>query len=179
MSGQRTLRRTVLGRVAVGLLAVAAVGLLAPVAAATPEDDADAAITAAWQAAGGDTGLLGPKDGGVYPAGEGFGQNFAGGKIFFTPATGAHIMTGAILDKYMSLGGPADGDLGFPTIDEGAGTRPGQPQHHVQRRRQPGDLLDPRHRCAGRSRADQRRVGQARRLGGTARRAGRRRDVPR
>ena len=124
MSGQRGMRRTVLGRVAIGLLAVAAVGLMAPVAAATPQDDADAAITEAWQAAGGDTGLLGPKDGGVYPAGDGFGQNFPGGKIFFTPATGAHIMTGAILDKYMSLGGPADGDLGFPTIDEGAGRAP-------------------------------------------------------
>jgi uncharacterized protein with LGFP repeats len=124
MNGQQTVRRTMLGRLAVGLLAVAAVGLLAPVAAATPQDDADAAITAAWQAAGGDTGLLGPKDGGVYPAGEGFGQDFPGGKIFFTPATGAHIMTGAFLDKYMSLGGPADGDLGFPTIDEGAGKAP-------------------------------------------------------
>src|SRR6476646_10499529 len=88
MNGQQTVRRTMLGRLAVGLLAVAAVGLLAPVAAATPQDDADAAITAAWQAAG------------------------------------AHIMTGAILDKYMSLGGPADGDLGFPTIDEGAGKAP-------------------------------------------------------
>ena len=124
MSGQWAIRRTVLGRVAIGLLAVAAVGLLAPVAAATPQDDADAAITDAWQAAGGDTGPLGPKDGGVYPAGDGFGQNFPGGRIFFTPATGAHIMTGAILDKYMSLGGPADGDLGFPTIDEGAGRAP-------------------------------------------------------
>src|SRR3954454_7165991 len=124
MSGQWAMRRTVLGRVAIGLLAVAAAGLLAPVATATPQDDADAAITAAWQAAGGDTGPLGPKDGGVYPAGDGFGQNFPGGKIFFTPATGAHIMTGAILDKYLSLGGPADGDLGFPTIDEGAGKAP-------------------------------------------------------
>src|SRR6476620_6211655 len=124
MTGQRTVGRTALGRVAIGLLAVAALGLLSPVAKATPQDDADAAITAAWQAAGGDTGPLGPKDGGVYPAGEGFGQDFPGGKIFFTPATGAHIMTGAILDKYMSLGGPADGDLGFPTIDEGAGKAP-------------------------------------------------------
>jgi uncharacterized protein with LGFP repeats len=125
MTGQRTVRRTVLGRMAIGLLAVAALGLLTPVAAATPQDDADAAINAAWQAAGGDMGPLGPKDGGVYPAGDGFGQNFPGGKIFFTPATGAHIMTGAILDKYMSLGGPADGDLGFPTIDEGDGRAPG------------------------------------------------------
>ena len=124
MTRQRTVGRTALRRVAVGLLAVAALGLLSPVARATPQDDADAAITAAWDAAGGDTGPLGPKDGGVYPAGDGFGQNFPGGKIFFTPATGAHIMTGAILDKYMSLGGPADSDLGFPTIDEGAGRAP-------------------------------------------------------
>jgi len=84
MTGQRTVGRTALGRVAIGLLAVAALGLLSPVAKATPQDDADAAITAAWQAAGGDTGSLGPKDGGVYPAGDGFGQNFPGGKIFFT-----------------------------------------------------------------------------------------------
>ena len=125
---QMTKRGIVLGgliaRTTIGLLSAAALVFFAPVAVATPQDDADAAITAAWQAAGGDTGPLGPKDGGVYPAGDGFGQNFPGGKIFFTPATGAHAMTGAILDKYMSLGGPADGDLGFPTIDEGAGKAP-------------------------------------------------------
>ncbi|OBF37817.1 hypothetical protein A5724_11240 [Mycobacterium sp. ACS1612] len=125
MKGLRSARRTGLRRLAVGLLAAAALVLAAPSAWATPQDDADAAITAAWLAAGGDTGPLGPKDGGVYPAGDGFGQNFPGGKIFFTPATGAHVMTGAILDKYMSLGGPADGDLGFPTIDEGAGKAEG------------------------------------------------------
>jgi len=122
MSGQRTLRSTVIGRVAVGLLTAGV--LLAPVAAATPESDANDAITASWQAGGGDTGPLGPKDGDVYPVGAGFGQNFAGGKIFFTPATGAHIMTGAILDRYQSLGGPADSDLGFPTMNEGAGKAP-------------------------------------------------------
>ena len=125
MSGQRRLRSTMIGRVAVGLLAGAAMLLLSPVASATPESDADAAITAAWDANGGDTGSLGARDGGVYPAGEGFGQNFAGGKIFFTPAVGAHIMKGAILEKYESLGGPANSDLGFPTIDEGAGRAPG------------------------------------------------------
>ncbi len=113
-----------IARTTIGLLSAAMLILFAPVAAADPESDADAAITAAWDAGGGDTGPLGPKDGGVYPAGEGFGQNFAGGKIFFTPATGAHIMTGAILEKYESLGGPADSDLGFPTIDEGAGRAP-------------------------------------------------------
>jgi uncharacterized protein with LGFP repeats len=112
-------------RMTIGLLSAAALVFCAPIAAATPESDADAAITAAWDASGGDTGSLGPKDGGVYPVGEGFGQNFAGGKMFFTPATGARIMTGAILEKYESLGGPANSDLGFPTIDEGDGRAPG------------------------------------------------------
>jgi uncharacterized protein with LGFP repeats len=124
MSGQWTVRGAVLGRLAIGLLAVTVAVLLAPVAAATPESDAGDAINAAYDAGGGAGGPLGPKDGDVYPVGDGFGQNFAGGKIFFTPATGAHIMTGAILEKYESLGGPADSDLGFPTIDEGAGRAP-------------------------------------------------------
>jgi uncharacterized protein with LGFP repeats len=124
MTKRGMVRSGLMARTTIGLLSAAALVLFAPIASATPESDADAAITAAWQAAGGDTGPLGPKDGGVYPAGQGFGQNFPGGKIFFTPATGAHIMTGAILDKYMSLGGPADSDLGFPTIDEGPGKAP-------------------------------------------------------
>ena len=124
MTGLRTLLGGVTRRVGVALVMTAAVVLLAPVAAATPETDADAAISQAWDAGGGATGPLGPKDGTVYAAGTGFGQNFAGGKIYFTPETGAHIMQGAILDKYLSLGGPADGDLGFPTIDEGAGKAP-------------------------------------------------------
>jgi uncharacterized protein with LGFP repeats len=113
-----------IARTTIGLLSAAMLILFAPAAVATPDSDADAAISAAWDAGGGATGPLGPKDGGVYPIGEGFGQNFAGGKIFFTPATGAHIMTGLILAKYESLGGPADSDLGFPTIDEGAGRAP-------------------------------------------------------
>lgn len=109
-------------RLAVGLLALVVAALVAPaVASATPESDADAAVTAAWEANGGDGGPLGPRQGGVYAVGSGFAQNFAGGKMFFTPATGAHFMQGAILEKYEALGGAADGDMGFPTIDEGAG----------------------------------------------------------
>ena len=109
-------------RMTLGLVAAAAlVTLMAPIATADPQTDADDAINAAWTAAGGDTSQLGPKDGGVYPVGAGFGQNFAGGAIYFTPATGARAMFGAILDKYRELGGPADSDLGFPNIDEGPG----------------------------------------------------------
>ncbi|MGU3500430.1 LGFP repeat-containing protein [Mycobacterium sp. C31M] len=125
MTRQRTRLGNLAGRAAallVGAGLMAATVLVAPPAGAEPEADADAAITAAWETVGGGpAGPLGPKDGGVYPAGDGFGQNFAGGKIFFTPETGAHIVTGAILEKYESLGGPADSDLGFPTIDEGPG----------------------------------------------------------
>ncbi|MGW4095705.1 LGFP repeat-containing protein [Mycobacterium sp. NPDC004974] len=112
-------------RLAVGLLALVVAALMGPaVASATPESDADAAVSAAWEANGGDGGPLGPRQGGVYAVGSGFAQNFAGGKMFFTPATGAHFMQGAILEKYESLGGAADGDLGFPTIDEGTGRAP-------------------------------------------------------
>jgi uncharacterized protein with LGFP repeats len=124
MAGQRSLLNAAMSRVAVGLLAAAATVLLAPTAVATPETDADDAISGAWNASGGPAGPLGPPDGGVYPVGGGYGQNYAGGKIFFTPATGAHVMQGAILEKYESLGGPADSDLGFPTIDEGVGRAP-------------------------------------------------------
>jgi uncharacterized protein with LGFP repeats len=121
MSAERALLNSAIGRTAIGLLAVAVTLLLAPVAAASPESEAADAITAAWDASGGASGPMGPSDGAVYPIGGGFGQNFAGGKILFTPQTGAHFMGGAILAKYEALGGPADSDLGFPTIDEGPG----------------------------------------------------------
>jgi uncharacterized protein with LGFP repeats len=124
MSRQRRQLRAAARHIGVSLLALAATLLLAPPAVATPESDADAAITGAWNASGGPTGPLGLREGGVYPVGEGFGQNFAGGKMFFTPPTGPRIMQGAILEKYESLGGPADSDLGFPTIDEGPGRAP-------------------------------------------------------
>ncbi|WP_183506940.1 MULTISPECIES: hypothetical protein [unclassified Mycolicibacterium] len=110
------------GRMALAVVATAAAALLfAPGAIATPDSDASDAIDQAWQAAGGDTSPVGTKDGDVYAVGDGFAQNFSGGKIFFTPATGAHLLFGPILDKYQALGGPADSDLGFPTIDEVAG----------------------------------------------------------
>jgi uncharacterized protein with LGFP repeats len=121
MSGRQAVLTKAGRRVAAGFAVVAAAVLLAPIAAADPTSDADGAITAAYDASGGPTGPLGDRVGGVYPIGDGFGQDFASGKMFFTPPTGAHFTQGAILDKYESLGGPADSDLGFPTIDEGPG----------------------------------------------------------
>lgn len=111
------------GRIALGVFATAAAAVLvAPAAVASPESDAaNDAINQAWQAAGGDGSPVGTKDGDVYQVGDGFGQNFASGKIFFTPGTGAHLIYGAIMDKYQAIGGPADSDLGWPTIDEVTG----------------------------------------------------------
>lgn len=113
----------VLGCAALGLVAFAAGfvlfdAVLAPIAAASPEEDAGDAVAAAWKRAGADNSDLGAKRGDVYPVGEGFAQDFVHGKMFFTPATGARAMSGAVLDKYEALGGPAGSDLGFPTIDE-------------------------------------------------------------
>jgi uncharacterized protein with LGFP repeats len=84
--------------------------------------DPTAAINTAWRAAGGPTGPLGAKQGGQYRVGgEGIAQNFAGGKVFFTPATGANAIESDILAKYESLGGPVGSDLGFPTTNEADG----------------------------------------------------------
>ena len=83
--------------------------------------DPTADINTAWRAAGGASGPLGPKEGGQYPVGsDGLAQNFAGGKIFFSPATGANAVESDILSKYESLGGPG-GDLGFPIANEADG----------------------------------------------------------
>lgn len=107
------------GRALVGLATTAlAAVLLAPAGAASPIGDAEAAMMAAWAKAGGDTSPLGARQGDVYPVGNGFALAFDGGKMFYTPETGARYAYGPILDKYESLGGPAGSDLGFPTIDE-------------------------------------------------------------
>ncbi len=99
MSRQPLLRLRMVGRAAIGVLGVATALLLAPTAMAQPEVEATDAITAAWEASGGDTGPLGASVGDVYPVGGGFAQDFASGKMYFTPQTGAHYMQGAILEK--------------------------------------------------------------------------------
>jgi uncharacterized protein with LGFP repeats len=83
--------------------------------------DPTADINMAWRAAGGPSGLLGAKQGDQYPVGDGgLAQNFAGGKIFFSPASGANAIGADILTKYESRGGPG-GDLGFPIANEADG----------------------------------------------------------
>ena len=101
MSRQPMLRRRLVGRLTIGLLGVATALLLAPHATAQPEVEANDAITAAWQSSGGDTGPLGPRSGDVYPVGSGFAQNFASGRMFFTPATGAHFMQDVLQPQHI------------------------------------------------------------------------------
>ena len=84
--------------------------------------DPTASINQAWRAAGGASGPLGAKQGDQYPiGGDGLAQNFTGGKIFFSPATGANAVETDILTKYEALGGPAKGDLGYPISNEADG----------------------------------------------------------
>jgi uncharacterized protein with LGFP repeats len=122
MAGEQGRSGTFVGRaVALATAFGLCMALLAPVASASPIGDADNAMTAAWKDAGGDHSDLGAKQGEAYVAGAGFAQDFVHGKMFFTPATGPRSMTGAILDKYEALGGPAASDLGFPTSNEARG----------------------------------------------------------
>jgi uncharacterized protein with LGFP repeats len=107
------------GRAVLGIATtVMAAALLAPTAVASPIGDAEAAMMAAWDKAGGDTSPLGARKGDVYPVADGFALDFDGGRMFYTTDTGARFVYGPILDKYESLGGPAGSDLGFPTINE-------------------------------------------------------------
>jgi len=111
-----------MGRLALAIAAtLAGAALVVPSASASPESDAADAISQAWDAAGGASSPVGTRDGDVFQVGDGYGQKFSDGKIFYTPALGAHLIYGAILDKYESLGGAADSDLGFPNVNESVG----------------------------------------------------------
>jgi uncharacterized protein with LGFP repeats len=119
VNGQRGQLGKLVGRALVSLATtVVAAALLAPTVVASPIGDAEAAIMAAWEKAGGDSSPLGARKGDVYAIGDGFALDFDAGKMFYTTDTGAKYMYGPILDKYESLGGPATSDLGFPTINE-------------------------------------------------------------
>jgi uncharacterized protein with LGFP repeats len=84
--------------------------------------DPAAEINMAWRATGGASGPLGAKQGDQYPVGgDGAAQNFAGGKVFFSPATGANAVESDVLTKYEALGGPAKSGLGFPISNEADG----------------------------------------------------------
>ena len=60
-------------------------------------------------------------------------NTFQGGAIYWSPATGAHVVYGGIGAKYNSLGGPAG--YGLPTSDEAKrARRAGGPRHRLPER---------------------------------------------
>ena len=66
---------------------------------------------------GGTSSYLGGPVGGEYPIPGGAGQNYQTGRMYYTPATGARVVRGAIVDDYLALGGPS-GLVGTPVTDE-------------------------------------------------------------
>ena len=96
--------------------ALAAVTLAAP-AQADPRVGGDIGVR--YEAVGGQRGLLGqPVTPEIRtPNGRGAYVVFQGGSIYWSPATGAHEVHGAIRDAWAKRGWEA-GPLGFPTSDE-------------------------------------------------------------
>lgn len=76
----------------------------------------DAPVAAAYKRVGG-AKALGIPVGLPQRSGEGIAQTFTGGTVFFSPATGSHVVKGAILQLYADHGGPV-GWIGFPIADE-------------------------------------------------------------
>jgi len=75
------------------------------------------AILAQYTALGGTGSVLGQISSAEYAVPGGRAQNFTGGRIYWSPATGAHEVHGAILGHYLTVGGPSSA-LGLPTTDE-------------------------------------------------------------
>jgi uncharacterized protein with LGFP repeats len=77
------------------------------------------AIYSKWGETGWDRGFLGfpVTDESGTPDGVGHFNHFEGGSIYWTPATGAHIVLGAIRDHW-ARDGWERGALGYPTTDE-------------------------------------------------------------
>ena len=65
---------------------------------------------------------------GPLATGGGYGQHFQGGEIYYTAATGAHPVWGAIRDKWTTTGWETN--LGYPTTDETCGLRDGGCAQH-------------------------------------------------
>ena len=91
--------------------------------AATGTHEVYGAILARYLALGADSGGLGLPTSGEVAAGRGGRMNnFQGGRIYYSAATGTHEVYGAILGRYLGLGAE-NGVLGLPTSGEVAAGR--------------------------------------------------------
>jgi len=107
------------GAVALGGMFIAASAVLVstPAASAAPSSDAVNAINDRYSAFGGAGSLLGAPTGEAVDAPGGAERDYEGGAIYYSKDTGAHVMYGAILERYKALGGPGS-ELGYPKNDE-------------------------------------------------------------
>ena len=92
--------------------------LSTPIAGAEPSTDAVDTINDRYATFGGESSLLGIPTAEAIDVPGGAVREYQGGAIYYSKDTGAHVMYGAILDRYRALGGPSS-ELGFPTNDEG------------------------------------------------------------
>ncbi|WP_113811448.1 hypothetical protein [Blastococcus sp. TBT05-19] len=75
------------------------------------------AVRDRWTTAGSETGPLGyPTTDVIALAGGGRFAHFQGGSIYWTQATGARVLSGAVLDRWAATGWE-NGTLGYPTTD--------------------------------------------------------------
>jgi hypothetical protein len=86
-------------------------------ASASPAMDTINAINQRYADFGGASSVLGTPTGEIVDVAGGARRDYSGGAIFYTAQTGARVMFGEILKKYLSLGGP-DSGIGFPLNDE-------------------------------------------------------------
>jgi hypothetical protein len=93
----------------------------------------ETAIAARHRAHGGAGGSLRAPVGGVFCGlrDGGCGQHFQGGSIYWSPTTGARILTGGIRDRWAAQGWE-NGPLGYPTTDVTALARAGGRFAHFQ-----------------------------------------------
>lgn len=99
------------------VLALLVSGFASPAQAQVSErDQARAAIDAKESQLAGQGITFGAHLNDVDAVSGGFQRRYAGGHIYWSTATGAHFILGAILGRYLSLGGASG--LGLPTTDE-------------------------------------------------------------
>ena len=113
MAGTRRADNGPMSRLALAVAAaLAATALLVAPGSASAADDGGR-IDARWAATGAEAGPLGGPLGDPYDVADGRVRDFAGGSIFWSPATDAWEVLGTARDKYLATGGPT-GFLGFP-----------------------------------------------------------------
>ncbi len=97
---------------------------------ATGAHEVHGAIRGEWASLGWECSFLGfpLTDETVTPDGVGRFNHFQGGSVYWTPATGAHEVHGAIRDKWASLGWERSA-LGYPTSDEQSWAGVGRVSH--------------------------------------------------